>query len=229
MEPCTFFADSLGRPASPIEGWPTAPDIAFGEVKGGRVRPRRPREKKLVFGLSKIFGIDTAKKARGSQSSNQIRPARHSPEAKPMAGGDLERIGIDARFFGSRQKGLGRYVQKLVEGLEKNTRYQIPDTRLVGFENHSGKTYLESETQPLGSVLKGSGNNGKDGTEGAVYKNAFGCYLHGSLLPKNPHFADYLIAKALERRYGIVNLKPLNDFLEWQAHQSAIKQTNHQS
>ena len=129
MEPCTFFADSLGRPASPIEGWPTAPDIAFGEVKGGRVRPRRPREKKLVFGLSKIFGIDTAKKARGSQSSNQIRPARHSPEAKPMAGGDLERIGIDAQFFGSRQKGLGRYVQKLVEGLEKNTRYQIPDTR----------------------------------------------------------------------------------------------------
>ncbi len=93
---------------------------------------------------------------------------------------------------------------------------------LIGFENHSGKTYLEEGTMPLGTVIKGSGNNGEDKLEGAVYKNAFGCYLHGSLLPKNPHFADFLISKAFQRRYGIVKLAPLNDSIEWQAHKSAI-------
>lgn len=100
---------------------------------------------------------------------------------------------------------------------------------LVGFENHSGKTYLNSSLQPLGLVLKGAGNNGEDHTEGAVYKNAFGCYLHGSLLPKNPHFADYLISKALARRYGIVKLEPLDDSIEWQAHRSAVKTTRSQT
>jgi CobQ-like glutamine amidotransferase family enzyme len=72
---------------------------------------------------------------------------------------------------------------------------------LVGFENHGGRTYLGS-AQPLGKVLKGYGNNAEDGTEGAVYRNTFGTYLHGSLLPKNPHFADYLLTLALQRKYG---------------------------
>ncbi len=71
---------------------------------------------------------------------------------------------------------------------------------LVGFENHGGRTYLGT-AKPLGKVLKGYGNNGEDHTEGAVYRNAFGTYMHGSLLPKNPHFADHLIALALERTY----------------------------
>jgi CobQ-like glutamine amidotransferase family enzyme len=66
--------------------------------------------------------------------------------------------------------------------------------------------------------LAGAGNNGEDGSEGAQVYNTFGCYLHGSLLPKNPHFADYLIAKALERRYGTVNLPPLDDTIERYAH-----------
>lgn len=108
---------------------------------------------------------------------------------------------------------------------EARLRRQTQDTRLVGFENHSGKTYLGKDLNPLGRVIKGSGNNSEDKTEGAVYKNAFGCYLHGSLLPKNPHFADYLISKALERRYGIVKLKPLDDSIEWQAHKQATKRT----
>lgn len=72
---------------------------------------------------------------------------------------------------------------------------------LVGFENHGGRTYLGT-ARPLGKVLKGYGNNAEDRTEGAVYRNAFGTYIHGSLLPKNPHFADHLIALALERTYG---------------------------
>jgi lipid II isoglutaminyl synthase (glutamine-hydrolysing) len=72
---------------------------------------------------------------------------------------------------------------------------------LVGFENHGGRTYLGT-AKPLGKVLKGYGNNAEDHTEGAMYRNAFGSYIHGSLLPKNPHFADHLIALALERTYG---------------------------
>ncbi len=72
---------------------------------------------------------------------------------------------------------------------------------LVGFENHGGRTYLGT-VKPLGKVLKGYGNNAQDHTEGAVYRNAYGTYMHGSLLPKNPHFADFLIALALKRSYG---------------------------
>ena len=81
------------------------------------------------------------------------------------------------------------------------------------------------KVQPLGKVIVGAGNNGEDGTEGAIYKNAFGCYLHGSLLPKNPHFADLLITKTLKRRYGKVKIKPLDDSIEWQAHKSAVTRT----
>ncbi|GHO45468.1 type 1 glutamine amidotransferase [Ktedonospora formicarum] len=73
-------------------------------------------------------------------------------------------------------------------------------TTLVGFENHGGRTYLGT-AKPLGKVLKGFGNNAEDHTEGAIYRNAYGTYLHGSLLPKNPHFADHLISLALKRKY----------------------------
>jgi CobQ-like glutamine amidotransferase family enzyme len=73
---------------------------------------------------------------------------------------------------------------------------------LVGFENHGGRTYLGT-AKPLGRVLKGHGNNSEDRMEGAIYRNTYGTYLHGSLLPKNPHFADHLIALALQRKYGI--------------------------
>ncbi len=75
---------------------------------------------------------------------------------------------------------------------------------LVGFENHGGRTYLGT-AKPLGKVLKGHGNNAEDHTEGAVYRNAYGTYMHGSLLPKNPHLADHLIALALERTYGRID------------------------
>lgn len=95
--------------------------------------------------------------------------------------------------------------------------------KLVGFENHSGKTYLKKGAIPLGMVAKGFGNNGKDQTEGCIYKNAIGCYLHGSLLPKNPKLADWLLQKALETKYGKgIKLEPLDDTLENQAHQKAI-------
>lgn len=86
---------------------------------------------------------------------------------------------------------------------------------LVGFENHGGRTYLGPGCAPLGTVVAGHGNNGADHTEGARVANAFGSYLHGSLLPKNPWFADYLLTTALRARYGPdVTLAPLDDSLE---------------
>jgi len=89
---------------------------------------------------------------------------------------------------------------------------------LVGFENHSGRTYLGSGLKPLGTVLRGYGNNGQDGYEGVRYKNVFGTYLHGPILPKNPHLADLLLALALRRKGLASDLQPLDDKLERMAH-----------
>lgn len=93
-----------------------------------------------------------------------------------------------------------------------------PPSTLVGFENHSGRTFLGGSVRPLGRVLRGSGNNGEDRSEGVWYKNAFGTYLHGPFLAKNPHFADLLLRRALARRCGEVLLAPLDDTLELHAH-----------
>jgi CobQ-like glutamine amidotransferase family enzyme len=93
---------------------------------------------------------------------------------------------------------------------------------LAGFENHGGRTYLGPAAKPLGRVVKGFGNNGKDGFEGVRRRNMFGTYLHGPLLPKNAWLADRLIALALARSLGSVpELEPLDDGLESAAHESA--------
>ncbi|HWC29883.1 MAG TPA: glutamine amidotransferase [Dehalococcoidia bacterium] len=94
---------------------------------------------------------------------------------------------------------------------------------LAGFENHGGRTYLGPTTEPLAKVTRGFGNDDESGYEGARYKNAFGSYLHGPLLPKNPGFADHLISLALERRYGDGKLEPLHDALEQMSHAEALK------
>jgi lipid II isoglutaminyl synthase (glutamine-hydrolysing) len=88
---------------------------------------------------------------------------------------------------------------------------------IIGFENHGGRTRLGAGVQPLGRVEVGYGNNGEDGYEGVRVNNAFGTYIHGSLLPKNPAFADHLIELALARRYGEEPLTPLDDSLEMRA------------
>ncbi len=95
---------------------------------------------------------------------------------------------------------------------------------LVGFENHGGRTYLGEKVKPLGTVEVGFGNNGTDKTEGAVYKNSFGSYLHGPILPKNPAFADMLIKLALEKKYkNEITLEPLDNSLELLAHEAIVK------
>jgi len=93
----------------------------------------------------------------------------------------------------------------------------LEPTTLVGFENHSGRTFLGKDLKPLGRVIVGSGNNGEDGTEGVAAGTIYGTYLHGSLLPKNPHLADHITAAALKRR-GVIPLGPLDDALELEAH-----------
>jgi lipid II isoglutaminyl synthase (glutamine-hydrolysing) len=95
---------------------------------------------------------------------------------------------------------------------------------IVGFENHGGRTYLGKNIKPFGKVIKGFGNNGKDLTEGVIYKNTFGTYLHGPILPKNSKFADHLIKLSLEKKYNLpINLSPLNNSLENQAHAIILK------
>lgn len=104
-----------------------------------------------------------------------------------------------------------------------NTLYSIPNT-FVGFENHGGRTYLGKNIKPLGKIIKGFGNNGKDGTEGAIYKNSFGSYLHGPILPKNHHFTDHLIKLALEKKYNQEIFLPYVDaHLEENAHSAIVK------
>jgi len=73
--------------------------------------------------------------------------------------------------------------------------------QLVGFENHGGRTYISDKSQTFAKVIKGHGNNGEDQTEGMIYKNAIGTYLHGPILPKNPEVADFLLEKALEKKF----------------------------
>ena len=128
---------------------------------------------------------------------------------------------------GTKLPGLGLVDLHTVPGRRRNIGNILIETSelglspptLIGFENHSGKTFLGPGLRPLGRVLRGAGNNGEDGFEGVVDGNVFGTYLHGSLLPKNPHFADLLIARAL-RRQGLENLPELPAVEELAAHQS---------
>jgi lipid II isoglutaminyl synthase (glutamine-hydrolysing) len=121
--------------------------------------------------------------------------------------------------------GIGLFDAETVAGHERfigNVVVDSPWGELVGFENHSGLTYLADGAQPAGKVRVGRGNNGKDGTEGAMHKHAVGCYLHGSLLPKNPALTDWLIASSLKRRGIEVAFEPLDDAIESSAHASAV-------
>ncbi|MBI3309256.1 MAG: glutamine amidotransferase [Candidatus Melainabacteria bacterium] len=94
---------------------------------------------------------------------------------------------------------------------------------IVGFENHSGKTYLGDNLQPLAKVIRGFGNNGEDGFEGVRYKNVFGTYLHGSLLPKNPMLTDKLIELACNKKGLSMQKIQVDNLLEEKAHEKAMK------
>ncbi len=94
---------------------------------------------------------------------------------------------------------------------------------IIGYENHSGQTFLGSSAVPFGRVIKGAGNNGHDDTEGVIYRNVIGSYLHGSLLPKNPKVADYLIERAVTRKYGEFTETVIDDRFADEARERALK------
>lgn len=127
-------------------------------------------------------------------------------------GHEIPGVGVfDAETRGGPKRMIGNIV------------LESPWGRLVGFENHSGRTFLGEGQEPLGRVIKGYGNHERAGVEGAVTANAFGTYLHGSLLPKNPAFADELIRRALMRRSGEAHLEVLDDRLEQRAAEAAAR------
>jgi CobQ-like glutamine amidotransferase family enzyme len=117
---------------------------------------------------------------------------------------------IDVKTEAGKKRFIGDVVVDMQVG-------DLTPSTLVGFENHSGRTFLGPKAAPLGRVRLGSGNNGSDGTEGYLQGGVLGTYLHGSLLPKNPHLADHLIRSALRRR-GVSELSPLDDSVELAAH-----------
>jgi CobQ-like glutamine amidotransferase family enzyme len=124
-----------------------------------------------------------------------------------VGGEHIEGLGIlNLHTVGGEKRLIGNIVTQ-------NERFG----EIVGYENHSGKTWLGAGEQPFAQVVSGAGNNGEDGTEGVLHRNAIGTYLHGPLLPKNPCVADFLISRALERRYGEGLLEELDDALATQA------------
>jgi len=139
---------------------------------------------------------------------------------------------------GQRIEGLGIFDMKTIaprlgsERLIGNiaAKVALDDLKgqtIVGFENHSGRTYLLNNTKAFAKVEVGFGNNGKDKTEGVVYKNAIGCYFHGPLLPKNPQVADWLIKKSLLVKYNqSISLEPLDDKLEEMARKAIANKLN---
>lgn len=118
--------------------------------------------------------------------------------------------------------GKERFIGNLVFECEA-LKSENSDGMVVGFENHSGRTYLGNDVKPLGKVINGKGNNGEDEGEGAVYKNVYCSYSHGSLLPKNPALADHLISTALKQKYkDFMGLQPIDNTLENLAHDTML-------
>lgn len=141
---------------------------------------------------------------------------------RPAEGPDLPGVGL----FDLVTHHLGTHVPRCIGNIAielSPTLTDWPMRTLVGFENHGGRTYLGPKSQPLGTILAGYGNNGVDRTEGAVVHNAFGCYMHGPVLPKNPHLADHLLRLALRYSKQEDSLAALDDRLEWAAHQAALR------
>jgi lipid II isoglutaminyl synthase (glutamine-hydrolysing) len=211
------------------------------------------------LGIVTIFGNADIVFSGGGQDSNQLRIADDLFTRKANIKHAVDKGVVFLTICGTYQL-FGHYFKtsenKIIQGIsvfdciteaspvrkignavvEHGIKGLQPRT-LVGFENHSGNTYLQNyklgitnynnATVPLGKVIRGFGNNGKDEYEGARYKNCFGTYLHGSLLPKNPHFANYLISIAINNKYKHDRgLKVLNEELEMLAHSYILSKTN---
>lgn len=148
---------------------------------------------------------------------------------KTADGKKLPGLGIFPTY--TENDGTSRLIGNIVIQVQSsqftaNTENREPATvnQIVGFENHGGRTFLEDKSLAFGQTTRGFGNNGRDKTEGIVYKNSIGSYLHGPILPKNPELADWLIKSALEKKYGSdAKLKELDDSLSQKAKEKIIQ------
>lgn len=140
---------------------------------------------------------------------------------EPSVGKRIEGLGI----FDMTSIHPGPKQDRLIGNvIAKTVLPELANTIVVGFENHGGRTNLSKNVKPFAKIIKGYGNNGIDKTEGVIYKNALGSYLHGPLLPKNPEIADWLIKKSLETKYKkSIQLTKLDDSLEQKARQMIAK------
>lgn len=129
-------------------------------------------------------------------------------------------------YDGNMMQGLGLFdlyteghPDRLIGNILIESEVDGQKISVVGFENHGGRTWLHDQNlQPFGTVIKGHGNNGTDGSEGLWHQNLIGTYLHGPLLPKNPRIADYFI-KVMAARRGLPITRTLDDTIENFAHQ----------
>lgn len=140
---------------------------------------------------------------------------------KTADGKKLPGLGIFPLYTENPGEVAKRLIGNII--IKPNNKLLVISNQLIGFENHGGRTYLEDKSLALGKVEKGFGNNGEDGTEGIVYKNAFGTYMHGPILPKNPQLADHILTLALEKKYNEkFHLEPLDDSIEQKARKVLI-------
>ena len=139
---------------------------------------------------------------------------------KTWDGKEIEFLGaLDLWTVGGKERMIGNIVFESHFIMDNGNPLKI-----VGFENHSGRTYLGENIRPLGKVLFGNGNNGTDGYEGAVYNNVYCSYSHGSLLPKNPMLTDHLLTLALKQKYNdFDSLGMLDDTFENAARNTVIQ------
>lgn len=170
----------------------------------------------------------------GGSDREQLLVCQRLKEIKKDFKNYVENNGVVTAICGGYQL-LGKYYkmkEETVEGLDILDIYtesgegrlignvvietEFLDRPIVGFENHGGRTYIKNHN-PLGNVVYGNGNNDNDKAEGVLYKNVIGTYLHGPLFPKNPHLCDYIIKKALQNKYGEVELGELDDSVEFAA------------
>jgi CobQ-like glutamine amidotransferase family enzyme len=170
----------------------------------------------------------------GGQDSGQLKVADDLQVKKAqllaMAKDGVSMLVICGTYqlFGHRFKtfkmdsipGIGLFDMETIAGEERMIGNIVTKTHfgeVVGYENHSGQTVLAKGQSPFAKVIKGAGNNGQDGTEGAIANNVIGTYLHGPLLPKNPKIADELIRRALVRKYGDAMLTQIDDSIALKA------------